>query len=168
MIRVNKKSISLLGTLFIISQLNIARIIQPLGLSDFFNLQITFSDTLFLLQINEWKENGLLIFFNKHFIFDFFHPLIYTLFLLFLIQYELLKLGKRKKLLFLFPIIAGFSDLVENIFHFLFLQNTLLIGETTVFISALFSCIKWLFSLISGIIILVMVFHIIFKKVQKI
>lgn len=153
-----------MGVLFIVSQINIAQIIKPLGWADFFYLQITFSDQLFLLQMQKWKESGLLIFFDKHFVFDFFHPLFYMLFFVLFIQWELLKLDRVKNVLFLFPVIAGLSDLIENIFHYLFLQNFSFINETTVFISSLFSSIKWLFSLASVSIILMLFLQIQFKK----
>lgn len=96
--------------------------------------------------------------YKKHFFFDFPHPIWYSVVLISFISkiFNLNNTNTRFNYLILFPFFAGLLDLFENILHLIILSDINNISKQTVIISGIASNIKWVFLLISIVIIAIM------------
>ncbi len=156
----NWKIVIIFGILYIISQLIIVSILHNLDTKQVFELQTTFSSDTFHEIINSWKNNGILGFYKKHFIFDFPHPIWYSIFFGSFMSklFHLNLVGEKYNYLILLPFIAGILDLLENILHVVIVLSDISnISKIAVLISGMATNLKWFFAFVSLFIIVVMI-----------
>jgi hypothetical protein len=152
------KVILLFGIIYIVSQIIIANILHPLDSRLFLKAQTTFSREIYLNLLQGWEQAGMMGRYRLHFYFDFIHPVWYSIFISALLAkgMNLNRWSSRFNILLLIPFIAGMMDLVENVFHALFISNYSTISDHHIFLSALASNTKWALALGSLIFALVL------------
>ncbi|MCP4007523.1 MAG: hypothetical protein GY725_25365 [bacterium] len=135
-----------LGLTYLVSQLTILSIIEPLDRLQVFRLQTALSPEAFLAIKQSWVDAGVLDAYWRHFVVDFPHPLWYGLFLA-ACAASALNFSNRPdswNALIVLPVVAGACDFVENSFHVVFLLEPAAIAHPWIAISGLFSHVKWL------------------------
>jgi hypothetical protein len=139
------KIVIVFGVVYIISQAIIGLILHDLGPVQFVKAQTTFSKAVYLELARNWQQNGLMSFYEKHFYFDFLHPLWYSVFLSALIGYALNRgsFPTRYNGLMLMPFVAAIMDLIENFCHLKFISNLDAVSQSMIIVSALAANIKW-------------------------
>lgn len=137
--------IVIFGVLFVISQTIIGIIIHDLNPLLFIQAQTTFSKDVFVDLLAQWQQAGLMSNYAHHFYPDFLHPVWYAVFLCALMAkaMNLNQISPKFNFLLLAPVVAGLLDLVENIFHVLFISDNAAITQPRIFASALSANLKW-------------------------
>jgi len=147
-----------LAVIYLAMQTVIAVIVSPLG-HDMLRVQTTFSDETFRGIIQSWEKNGLMALYFKHFYFDYFHPVLYSLFLSALLSRGLSMNGLDKKfnLMVLLPFAAGLMDVIENSMHLYLIHNPVKISAGTVLFSGICTSMKWAlaFLVLAGAVVLI-------------
>jgi hypothetical protein len=133
------------GVLFLASQAIIATILRDLDLVQFARAQTTFSKATYLALAHQWESEQLLPQYQRHFYFDFLHPVWYACLLAGFLAKGLDRRGlsDRWSCLLLMPFLAGLLDLVENCFHVRFIADLASVTQPMITISALASNLKW-------------------------
>ncbi len=120
--------------------------------------------------LNNLHRQGREIYFYSTLFVDTPYALFYGFFYA-VIFYSLLKnTGKLKRLKFLifFPFLISISDLLENLFTLVFIRKYPNISPNLIHFGSLFNQMKWIFSLISLLIFLYLIFNLfITKYLQK-
>lgn len=130
----------------------IVQIVQILWLSnmqqpsDAIRLQLAFSKNSFLSITEAWNQMDQSIFL-MHYMFDFFYPAFYGIFL-----FLILKKMNFKSARYL-PFAAATFDLIENTFHFMLVSGYLPVLDPLVFTGGTASLFKWILVAISLILI---------------
>lgn len=137
--------ILLFGGIYAVSQAIIGVILKDLDPIAFIRAQTTFSKAVLLALLHQWQDAGLMGNYHLHFYFDFLHPVWYAIFLSALMAgaMNLNDTPQRFNFLLALPFIAGLMDLVENIFHVMFISDFNGITQPMVFFSALAANVKW-------------------------
>ena len=139
-----------LGAAYLVSQMIIARILEPIGRETFLKLQLCFSEPFYLDTFRAWEATGQMAAYRAHFFMDAFHPVWYTLFLISLLGWVLNSRGlsDRWNWMLILPIAAGLSDELENLMQGFFLSG-IGITQPLVILSSMFSLAKWTLAFIS-------------------
>lgn len=134
------------GAIYLVSQITIIRILDPLGTDTVLRLQTTFSPETFASIKASWVEAGLIDSYWRHFHFDFPHPVWYSLFLASLLAGGLnfARMPAKYDVILLAPFVAAACDFVENSLHVWFLLDPGMVANPWVAISGIFTNIKWL------------------------
>lgn len=134
------------GAIYLVSQITILRILDPLGTDTVLRLQTTFSPGTFASIKAAWVEAGLIDSYWRHFLFDFPHPVWYSLFLSSLLAGGLnfARMPAKYDVIMLAPFVAGACDFAENSLHVWFLLDPGMVANPWVAISGIFTNIKWL------------------------
>ena len=145
------------GALYILSQALMFYILHPIGSGNVLKLQVCFSDELVRETIEAWKNEGILVNYQRHFIPDFLHPLWYGVFLASLMAWLFAKRGAAGylDLFFIFPLSAALLDILENVCHLFFITDIKNVSPFLSDVSAAASTLKWAFSLASIVVIIV-------------
>ena len=153
------------GILFLISQITILTVLSELDLKEVFTFQTTFSKDFVKDTIIMWRDKDLLDIYKIHFYMDFFHPLLYSIFLCSLIAriLEEIKAPQKLNFLLLIPMLAGSLDILENILHLIFISDVDSITTGLVIISALAANLKWIIAHFSILLIPFLTLNHIFK-----
>lgn len=141
-----RRPILIFGAIYLVSQVTIIRILDPLGTDTVLRLQTTFSPETFASIKAAWVEAGLIDSYWRHFLFDFVHPVWYALFLASLLAGGLnfARASARFDGVMLVPVVAGACDFVENSMHVWFLLDPTMVADPWVAISGTFTNVKWL------------------------
>ena len=144
--------IIIFGIIYFTSQIIIGSIIHPLGMEKFLALQITLSSDTFKEIASCWIASGQIEIYYKHFYFDNFHPIWYSIFLSLLIArtFKMNGVSPSFNFIILTPFIAGACDLIENAMHLYFLSDLRRATPALVTFSGLATNTKWFLSL-SGV-----------------
>ncbi len=134
------------GVLYAASQFGINTILAPLGLGRVVAFQLTFSRSGIEEILRSWGPEGLEIF-KRHFYLDFFHPVIYAVFLFSLLRLLQTRLSGREEgpvpnYLYL-PFAAMAMDFIENILELLVINSPATVPEALIFITGVVSSLKW-------------------------
>jgi hypothetical protein len=142
---------AIFGILYFASQLKIASIVHPLGI-DVLRLQTTLSSDTFKEIASRWIASGQIGIYYKHFYFDNFHPIEYSIFLSLLIArtFKINNVNPKFNFIILTPFIAGICDLIENMMHLYFLSDLQRATPALVALSGTATNTKWFLSL-SGV-----------------
>ncbi len=134
------------GAIYLLSQITIITILDPLGTDEVLRLQTTFSPETFASIKAGWIDAGLLDSYWRHFLFDFVHPVWYGLFLAALLAggLDFARASARYDFILLAPFVAGACDFVENCLHVWFLVDPGMVANPWVAISGAFTNLKWL------------------------
>ena len=159
---ISKKSdsnilIAIFGILYFASQLKIASIVHPLGI-DVLRLQTTLSSDTFKEIASSWIASGQVGIYYKHFYFDNFHPILYSIFLSLLIArtFKINNVNPKFNFIILTPFIAGICDLIENMMHLYFLSDLQSATPALVALSGTATNTKWFLSLSGVAIVLIL------------
>jgi hypothetical protein len=144
--------IIIFGIIYFASQFIIGSIIQSLGMGNFLALQTTLLSDTFKEIASGWIASGQIGIYYKHFYFDNFHPIWYSIFLSLLIARTFKVNGVNPKFNFfiLTPFIAGACDLIENAMHLYFLSDLKSATPALVALSGTATNTKW-FLAFSGV-----------------
>jgi hypothetical protein len=127
------------------SQAIIGSILHEIGALNVLALQTTFSSEMFRSIAAGWIASGDIELYYKHFYFDFFHPLWYSILLSLLIAraFTLNDVNPRFNFMILTPFVAGLCDLVENSIHVYILADPNRATPLLVWFSGLAANVKW-------------------------
>jgi hypothetical protein len=144
--------IATFGIIYFISQFIIGSIIHPLGIADALTLQTTFSSHTFKEIASGWIASGQVKLYYRHFYFDNFHPIWYSIFLSLLIArtFKINNISRKFNFIILTPFVAGFCDLIENMMHLYFLADLQRATPALVALSGTATNTKWFLAL-SGV-----------------
>lgn len=153
---ISKKSdsnliIAIFGIIYFASQIKIASIVHPLGI-DMLRIQTTLSSDSFKEIASGWIASGQIGLYYKHFYFDNFHPIWYSIFLSLLIAraFKINNINPKFNFFILTPFVAGVCDLIENMMHLYFLADLKRAIPVLVALSGLATNTKWFLAL-SGV-----------------
>jgi hypothetical protein len=153
---ISKKSdsnliIAIFGIIYFASQIKIASIVHPLGI-DMLRIQTTLSSDSFKEIASGWIASGQIGLYYKHFYFDNFHPIWYSIFLSLLIAraFKINNINPKFNFFILTPFVAGVCDLIENMMHLYFLADLKRATPVLVALSGLATNTKWFLAL-SGV-----------------
>lgn len=143
--------IALFGMIYFVSQIIIGSILHPLGTIDALRLQTTFSSDTFKSIASAWIVSGRVSLYYKHFYFDNFHPIWYSIFLSLLIarSFKINNVNPKFNFIVLTPFIAGICDLIENMMHLYFLADLNRATPVLVALSGTATNTKWLLAAVS-------------------
>ena len=148
--------IIIFGIIYFTSQFIIGSIMHPLGVGNFLALQTTLSSDTFKEIASGWIASGQIGIYYKHFYFDNFHPIWYSIFLSLLIArtFKTNCVNPRFNFILLTPFVAGICDLFENTMHLYFLGDLGRATPTLVALSGTATNIKWFLAFFSlGVVI---------------
>ena len=157
--------IIIFGIIYFTSQFIIGSIIHPLGVSNVLALQTTLSSDTFKEIASGWIASGQIAIYYKHFYFDNFHPIWYSIFLSLLIArtFKINGISPSFNFIILTPFIAGVCDLIENMMHLYFLSDLRRATPALVAFSGTATNTKWFLSL-SGVAIVSILIGVWFVK----
>jgi hypothetical protein len=143
--------IAIFGIIYFASQIKIASIVHPLGI-DMLRIQTTLSSDTFKEIASGWIASGQIGLYYKHFYFDNFHPIWYSIFLsLFIARaFKINNINPKFNFIILTPFIAGICDFFENMMHLYFLADLQRATPALVALSGLATNTKWFLAL-SGV-----------------
>ena len=144
--------IIIFGIIYFTSQFIIGSIVYPLGTGNVLALQTTLSSDIFKEITSGWIVSGQIGMYYKHFYFDNFHPIWYSIFLSLMIArtFKVNGINPKFNFLILTPFIAGICDLIENAMHLYFLSDLRRATPALVALSGTATNIKW-FLAFSGV-----------------
>jgi len=144
--------IIIFGIIYFTSQFIIGSIVHPLGTGNVLALQTTLSSDIFKEIASGWIASGQIGIYYKHFYFDNFHPIWYSIFLSLMIArtFKINGINPKFNFLILTPFIAGICDLIENAMHLYFLSDLRRATPALVALSGTATNIKW-FLAFSGV-----------------
>ena len=144
--------IIIFGIIYFTSKFIIGSIIHPLGVSNVLALQTTLSSDTFKEIASGWIASGQIGIYYKHFYFDNFHPIFYSIFLSLLIArtFKINSVNPKFNFFILTPFIAGICDLFENTMHLYFLSDLWRATPALVALSGTATNTKW-FLAFSGV-----------------
>ena len=144
--------IIIFGIIYFTSQFIIGSIVHPLGTGNVLALQTTLSSDIFKEIASGWIASGQIGIYYKHFYFDNFHPIWYSIFLSLMIAktFKVNGINPKFNFLILTPFIAGICDLIENAMHLYFLSDLRRATPAFVALSGTATNIKW-FLAFSGV-----------------
>ena len=153
---ISKKSnsnliIAIFGIIYFVSQIKIASIVHPLGI-DMLRIQTTLSSDTFKEIASGWIASGQIGNYYKHFYFDNFRPIWYSIFLSLLIAraFKSNNISPKFNFFILTPFVAGICDFFENMMHLYFLADLQRATPALVALSGLATNTKW-FLAFSGV-----------------
>jgi hypothetical protein len=154
----HKGMLLLFGAIYVVSQVIIATVVDPLGPERMVGLQVTgFAPADYIATFSAWKAEGVMDFYHTHLIFDDVHWIWYTIFLSVALALSLdaARLPDRWNVILTFPLIAGINDWFENGLQHVFLNadGYPMVIDPLPAISTTASIIKWVFFLGSFLLI---------------
>ncbi|PKN37276.1 MAG: hypothetical protein CVU62_11780 [Deltaproteobacteria bacterium HGW-Deltaproteobacteria-2] len=143
--------IAIFGIIYFASQIKIASIVHPLGI-DMLRIQTTLSGDTFKEIASGWIASGQIGLYYKHFYFDNFHPIWYSIFLSLLIAraFKINNINPKFNVFILTPFVAGICDFFENMMHLYLLADLQRATPALVALSGLATNTKWFLAL-SGV-----------------
>lgn len=133
------------AAMFLLSQVSIAVVLKPVGLSQVLMLQTTLSTETFRLLAADLYQRGVAENYLAHYYYDFLHPVWYSTLLALLLAAAMnragLAAGASRWLLL--PFVAGLLDLVENSAHIYMLVDTARISPFWVLLGNGAALLKW-------------------------
>lgn len=153
-----REYIIIFGILYFVFQFLIVYVLNDLSVKEVIKLQMLFSSDAFIDILKLWNEADLIKFYKRHFLFDFFLPIWYGIFLISLMSklFNANQVNQKLNYFLMLPFFAGIFDIFENILHLIVLCNLDVACKVLIGISQVFSTLKWLLVLVSLIIILIM------------
>jgi hypothetical protein len=154
----HKGLLVLFGTIYLVSQVIIAILVDPLLPERMVGLQVTgFAASDYVATFATWQAEGTMPFYHAHLIFDDVHWIWYSVFLsvALAISLDAARLSDRWNFVLTFPVIAGVNDWFENGLQHVFLSRAdyQTIIDPLPAISTTVSIIKWIFFLGSFLLI---------------
>lgn len=138
--------IVLFGIIYFTSQTIIGVILHKLGPLNALTLQTTLDSEKFKTIVTGWMSSGQIASYYRHFLFDNFHPIWYSIFLSLLIarMFKVNNVNPECNFIILTPYVAAICDFFENAMHLYFLEDLSRATPALVTISGLATDTKWL------------------------
>ena len=115
-------------------------------------IKTTLSSDTFKEIASGWIASGQIGLYYKHFYFDNFHPIWYSIFLSLLVAraFKINNISPKFSFIILTPFVAGICDLIENMMHLYFLADLQRATPALVALSGTATNTKWFLAL-SGV-----------------
>jgi hypothetical protein len=138
--------IVIFGIIYFTSQIIIGSILHNIGAINALSLQTTLASDKFKAIASGWIASGQIADYYRHFYFDSFHPIWYSIFLSLLIArtFKINNVSPECNFIILTPFAAAICDFFENMMHLYFLADLDRATPTLVAISGLATNTKWL------------------------
>lgn len=138
--------VAISGGVYLVSQLIIAHILDPLGPLDVLRAQTTLDPAVVAGIFARWRAEHLMDAYVRHYFLDFVHPALYAVFLgsSLSLLLDRNRLSAAWDVVLLLPIVAALCDLIENASHVAFLAADACITPTWVVVSGVAALTKWL------------------------
>jgi hypothetical protein len=151
--------IALFGVIYTASQIIIGSILHKIGTLKALQLQTTLSNETFKGIASQWIASGEIGAYYKHFYFDNFHPIWYSIFLSLLIArvFKINRVDPKYDFVMLTPFIAALCDFFENAMHLYFLADLNRATPFWVALSGAATNTKWFLAFIGVMIVAVSV-----------
>ncbi len=161
--------IALFGIIYTVSQVIIGSILHKIGALKALKLQSTLSSETFKTIASQWIASGEIEAYYRHFRFDNFHPVWYSVFLSLLIAraFKVNRVDSKYDFVILTPFLAALCDFFENAMHLYFLAD---LNRATPFLVALSGAAtntKWLLAFIGVMVVAVSVVRWLVKNFLK-
>lgn len=154
----SKKIVAVSGVFYILSQATIGYLLRPVGPLDTLCLQLTLSSRTFAEILTKWGDTGVELYI-RHFYVDYFHALIYAVFLSSAVALLTRRPGRKPGPiilgLFALPWIAAVCDMAENTIHLFLIRHQDAIDGGLVILSGICTWTKWSLAAISVAVIMV-------------
>jgi len=137
--------LALFAVIYFSSQIIIGSILHKIGTLKALTLQTTLCSDKFKEIASAWIASGDIAAYYKHFQFDNFHPIWYSIFLSLLIarSFKISNVNPRFNWVVLTPFVAAICDLFENMMHLYFLADLNRATPKLVALSGLATNTKW-------------------------
>jgi hypothetical protein len=137
--------IALFAVIYFTSQIIIGSILHKLGTLNAFALQTTMCSEKFKAIASGWIASGDIAAYYRHFYFDYFHPVWYSIFLSLLIArvFRISHVHSKFNWFVLTPFVAAICDFFENTMHLYFLADLNRATPLLVALSGLATNTKW-------------------------
>jgi hypothetical protein len=137
--------VALSGCVYLVSQLIIGHILDPLGPLDVLRAQTTLDPSVVARIFARWRAEHLMDAYVRHYFLDFVHPALYAVFLgsALALLLDRNRLPDAWNVLLLLPVVAALCDLIENVSHVAFLADGANMTPTWVAVSGLAAITKW-------------------------
>ncbi|MBY0275743.1 hypothetical protein K2Z84_10390 [Candidatus Binatia bacterium] len=134
------------GVVYLVSQLAIGHILDPLGPLDVLRAQTTLDPSVVAAIFARWREQHLMDAYVRHYFLDFVHPALYAAFLgaSLSLLLDRNRLSPSWNVILLLPIVAALCDLLENVSHVAFLVDRANLTPARVAVSGIAAIAKWL------------------------
>lgn len=134
------------GCVYVVSQLLIAHVLDPLGPLDVLRVQTTLDPSVVQQIFARWRAEHLMDAYVRHYFLDFVHPALYAVFLgsAIALLLDRNRLASRWNAILLLPFGAALCDLFENVSHVAFLVDGTNVTPRWVAASGLAANTKWL------------------------
>lgn len=131
--------------IFVVSQLSILAVLEPVGPALVLKLQTTFSADTFAAICADLYARGLAEHYLAHYYYDFLHPVWYATLLALLLgqAFNRNDVAAARNRWLLLPFVAGLLDLAENGLHLYMVIDTANIAAPLVALSATAAVGKW-------------------------
>ena len=158
--------ITLFAVLYFTSQIIIGSILHQLGTLNALALQTTMCSEKFKAIAAGWIASGEIAAYYRHFYFDYFHPVWYSIFLsLFIARaFHINHVNSKFNWVVLTPFVAAICDFFENSMHLYFLADLNRATPLLVAISGLATNTKWVLAALDVMVIAVLLALWTFKK----
>lgn len=133
------------GLVFLVSQLSIMVVLEPVGFVHFVQMQTTLSSARFEALVADMYQRGADGAYVAHFYYDWLHPLWYGGLLAALMArgFERHAVPAARNGLLLLPFVAGLADLAENALHLYMVVDTVHITPSRVALANGAALLKW-------------------------
>lgn len=157
---------AMFAVVYFTSQIIIGSILHKLGTLNALTLQTTVSSDTFKSIASGWIASGEIEIYYRHFHFDNFHPIWYSIFLSLLIARALTinHINPRFNFMVLTPFVAGICDVFENMMHLYFLADLNRATPAMVALSGLATNTKWFIALSGTVIAIILIVYWMVKK----
>lgn len=150
--------IALFAVIYFTSQIIIGSILHNLGTLNALALQTTLCSEKFKTIASGWIASGEIAGYYRHFYFDYFHPVWYSIFLSLLIAraFRINHVNPKFNWVVLTPFVAAICDFFENTMHLYFLADLNRATPLLVALSGLATNTKWALAALGVIVITVL------------
>lgn len=150
--------IALFAVIYFTSQIIIGSILHKLGTLNALALQTTMCSEKFKTIASGWIASAEIAGYYRHFYFDYFHPVWYSIFLSLLIAraFKINNVNPKFNWVVLTPFVAAICDYFENTMHLYFLADLNRATPLLVALSGLATNTKWALAALGVIVVTVL------------
>lgn len=133
------------GSIYLLSQLSIAVVLEPVGFTHALRMQTTLDVNTFRLLVEDLFARGAAEAYTAHYYYDFLHPFWYATVLALGLGWLMNRnaLAATHDAWLLLPFLAGLGDEVENVLHLYMVLDTANIAAPLVLVANGASIMKW-------------------------
>lgn len=146
------------AAMFLLSQLSIGVVLEPVGLDRVLQLQTTLSTETFTALVADMYRHGTVEAYLAHYYYDFLHPVWYATLLALVLAAAMNRaaLSPQANRWLLVPFVAGLLDLLENGLHIYMVVDTANIAPAWVLLGNGAALLKWALVALTMVAVLVL------------